>query len=82
MPLYDYVCRACGESFEARTGAEERPACPSCGEPEAERVLTGFAGPFTVGLRGAAAKRSDALRQAREERRREEQRRRREQHPG
>ena len=29
------------------------PPCPHCGAADAERVLTGFAGPFKVGLRGA-----------------------------
>ncbi|MFL5824792.1 MAG: FmdB family zinc ribbon protein [Solirubrobacteraceae bacterium] len=77
MPLYDFVCRSCGEPFEARTAVDELPACPACGEPGAERLLTGFAGPFTVGLRGAAAKRSNSLRQAREEQHREERVRRR-----
>jgi len=76
MPLYDFRCRSCGASFEARTPADELPDCPDCGAPAAERLLSGFAGPFTVGLRGAQARRSDAVRQAREERRREERARR------
>ncbi len=71
MPLYDFRCPSCGEQFEARAGVEERPDCPKCGAPGAERVLSGFAGPFTVGLRGSAARRSNAQRQAREEQRRE-----------
>ena len=71
MPLYDYVCRSCGQAFEARTGAAERPPGPACGDPEAERRFTQFAGPFTVAPRGAAAKRSNSTRQAREEQRRE-----------
>ena len=45
--------------------------CPACGEPDAERLPTAFAGPFSGGLRGAAAKRSNATRRAREEQRRE-----------
>ena len=71
MPLYDFTCRYCGEQFEARTGPEETPSCPACGGRDTERVLTRFAGPFTVGLRGAAAKRSNAVRAAREEQRSE-----------
>lgn len=72
MPLYDFLCRACGQTFEAQTGVEELPACPSCGAGETERQLRTFAGPFRVGLRGAAARRSNSQRQAREERRREQ----------
>jgi putative FmdB family regulatory protein len=71
MPLYDFKCPACGETFEARTAVDETPSCPKCGQPGAERRLSSFAGPFTVGLRGAAARRSNAQRKAREEGRRE-----------
>jgi putative FmdB family regulatory protein len=77
MPLYDFRCGVCGERFEARAGFEERPACPSCGAPECERLLSPFSGPFPVGLRGYAARRSNDTRRVREEQRRErrEQRR-------
>jgi hypothetical protein len=50
-----------------------------CQTPEAQRVFSPFAGPFKIGLRGAAARRSNAIRRAREEQRREERARRREQ---
>jgi len=71
MPLYDFTCRACGEQFEARGSPGESVPCARCGSAEVERLLSGFAGPFTVGLRGVAARRSDATRRAREEGRRE-----------
>lgn len=71
MPLYEFRCGACGKRFEARVSYEESPRCPTCGAGESERLLTPFAGPFTVGLRGAAARRSNAARRAREELRRE-----------
>ncbi len=71
MPLYDFVCEACGEPFEAMARAGELASCPHCGAGEVHRVYAPFAGPFTVGLRGAAAKRSNAQRAAREEQRRE-----------
>jgi putative FmdB family regulatory protein len=77
MPLYDFKCPACGTSFEAQVPHGQLPACPSCGTAGAERVFSAFAGPFTVGLRGAAARQSNAVRRAREEQRaeRREQRR-------
>jgi putative FmdB family regulatory protein len=77
MPLYDFVCPACGERFEARAGFDERPACPACGAPEAERVISGFSGPFTTRPQGGDARRADATRRAREDQRseRREQRR-------
>ncbi|HUZ27779.1 MAG TPA: zinc ribbon domain-containing protein [Solirubrobacteraceae bacterium] len=71
MPLYDFVCRSCGERFEARSSPEAPVACPVCGAPDTERQVSGFAGPFTVGLRGAAARRSNTRRRAREEQRQE-----------
>lgn len=49
----------------------ELPACPACGALDPERLLGSFAGPFSVGLRGAAAKRSNASRRAREDLRQE-----------
>jgi putative FmdB family regulatory protein len=81
MPLYDFKCVACGESFEAQVPHGQRADCPSCGAGDAERVFSAFAGPFTIGLRGAAARRSNATRSARGEQRQErrEQRRQREQ---
>jgi putative FmdB family regulatory protein len=80
MPLYDFKCVACGTQFEAHMPYGQLPSCPSCAAPDAERVLSSFAGPFTIGLRGAAARRSNAVRRAREEQRgeRREQRRQRE----
>ncbi len=79
MPLYDFRCRSCGEEFEDRVPASVVPPCPACGAADAERVLSAFAGPFTVGLRGAAARRSNATRRVREEQRAERRAKRREQ---
>ena len=43
MPLYVYICRACGHEFETlvRTGSE--PACPSCQSQDLERQPSTFA---------------------------------------
>lgn len=76
MPLYDFRCRACDERFEDRVAHDELPRCPACGSEDTERVPTAFAGPFTVAPRGAAARRSNATRGAREEARRERRERR------
>jgi putative FmdB family regulatory protein len=69
MPLYDFVCRTCGAQFEARTSPDDHPACPDCGAAETERLLSPFAGPFTVAPKGLAARRSNAVRRVREEQR-------------
>jgi putative FmdB family regulatory protein len=67
MPLYDFRCRSCGEPFEAFARAGATAPCPSCGSADVERVLSPFAGPFTVAPRGLAARRSNAQRRVREE---------------
>ena len=71
MPLYDFHCRACEARFEARTPADGLARCPDCGSEETERLLSPFAGPFTVRPRGLAARRADADRAAREQQRAE-----------
>lgn len=82
VPLYDFRCQRCEERFEALAGVSAGAACPSCGSEEVERVYSAFAGPFTVGLRGQAAKRSNATRAVREEQRRERKEARRQQREG
>jgi putative FmdB family regulatory protein len=71
MPLYDFRCRACGAQFEELTSVDAAPPCHACGSTDVQRLLGSFAGPFTVGLRGAAARRSNAVRHAREQQRQE-----------
>ncbi len=71
MPLYDFRCRSCGEQFEEFAPPGATAPCPACGGADVERVLTAFAGPFTVAPRGVAARRSNAQRRVREEQRAE-----------
>ena len=42
MPMYDYVCAACGATFEelCRGGETASPACPVCGGTETRRQLS------------------------------------------
>jgi putative FmdB family regulatory protein len=86
MPLYDFGCDACDERFEAWARPGERPACPACGAPRTRRLYTPISPPPKLGLRGRAARESDARRAERErhrkERFREQRRRRREQQGG
>jgi putative FmdB family regulatory protein len=83
VPLYDFACDACGDEFEASAPAGGSAACPSCGAAEARRLWRPIAPPPKFGLRGAAARESDARRADREVRKKEafvaERRRKREQ---
>jgi len=41
MPLYDYRCAACGNTFEARHNiSADAPNCPQCGTPKPTRLIT------------------------------------------
>ncbi len=71
VPLYDFRCTDCGTEFEAFASVSGTASCPECASMEVERVLTGFAGPFTLRKRGPEAARSNSARAAREEARRE-----------
>lgn len=46
MPIYEYKCSECGHRFEAlqRIGADGSDlACPRCGTPRPEKMLSAFA---------------------------------------
>jgi putative FmdB family regulatory protein len=45
MPIFEYVCEACGHEFEflKLPAATAAPSCPACQSPNLERRLSGFA---------------------------------------
>ena len=46
MPMFEYLCRACGERFEelrSATSEEPAPACPECGSKEIVKLFSAFA---------------------------------------
>ena len=53
MPLYEYVCRGCGERFERLVRGGATPACPSCLSTDLERLLSSF-GVSSEGTRQSA----------------------------
>lgn len=45
MPIFEYRCGRCAAEFEwlHATAKAEPPACPSCGESGAQRLISRFA---------------------------------------
>jgi len=46
MPMFEYVCRACGERFEelrSRDQDSRAPACPECGSEQVVKLFSSFA---------------------------------------
>jgi putative FmdB family regulatory protein len=54
MPLYDFVCRACGHEFEALVRGPEAPECPECHGTDLERLLSSFVASSEEGRQKAA----------------------------
>ena len=57
MPLYEYRCTACDETFEALVRAGDTPHCPACQSPQLERLVSLFA-VDSEGTRDAARQKS------------------------
>lgn len=67
MPLYEFDCDVCGARFEEIVPAGATAACPACGNERVTRVFSTIAtAPLPVGLKGKAARESDARRTERE----------------
>lgn len=45
MPLFDFICHACGKEFEVLLMGKERPLCPHCGSKDLEKKMSAFARP-------------------------------------
>ena len=61
MPIYEYVCRACGNRFDLLVRGKETAACPSCASQDLERLLSlpTVKSESTHALAMAAAKKRD-----------------------
>ena len=58
MPIYEYVCRACGKQFEElvlKASDEAGVVCPACGADGAERMLSACAAHVSGPGGGSAA---------------------------
>jgi putative FmdB family regulatory protein len=72
MPLYDFSCDDCATTFEELARPGEAPPCPSCGSSSTQRMFTPIAPPLKLGMRGRAARESNARRAEREHVRKEQ----------
>ncbi|MDO8692300.1 MAG: zinc ribbon domain-containing protein [Dehalococcoidia bacterium] len=48
MPIYEYICKHCGERFERlrlRAAPQDSATCPHCGSEDTERAVSSFASP-------------------------------------
>ena len=58
MPLYEYICKSCGQRVEIlqRMGeGSEGLACPGCGEEQLEKQLSTFSSGSNGGAAGELA---------------------------
>ncbi len=45
MPIYEYKCKACGQSFEKLSSIAEKDSgkvCPFCGKRASEKLISSF----------------------------------------
>lgn len=42
MPLFDFVCRACGAEFELLVRGSEKPVCPKCQGTDLAKQMSTF----------------------------------------
>ena len=43
MPLFEYTCGGCGETFEKLVRGGRAPTCPHCDSGDLRKLLSGFA---------------------------------------
>lgn len=58
MPIYEFDCHDCGESFDKLVRSASRVSevtCPSCASPEVKKKLSLFSSKVSGGTRSSAA---------------------------
>jgi putative FmdB family regulatory protein len=67
VPLYEFVCDACGARFEGLVAPAGTSTCPACGGEDVRRLFSPIAERgIGVDLKGRAARDSNARRSERE----------------
>jgi putative FmdB family regulatory protein len=57
MPMFEFVCRTCGERFEeirSRDPEQPAPTCPECGSEQVVKLFSSFASPSAGWSSGSA----------------------------
>jgi len=55
MPIFDFVCRACGREFELLLLGSDKPKCPACQSVDLRKRLSAFASPRSGGGEGSGS---------------------------
>lgn len=42
MPLFEYICKACGAQVELLVTGNQKPVCPKCGSKKLEKQFSTF----------------------------------------
>jgi len=50
MPIFEYLCKDCGRTFEALVIGSNQPECPACHGRQLEQMLSTFSARATVSL--------------------------------
>jgi len=53
MPIYEFICKACGNEFEMIMFKDEKAICPACGAKDPQKKMSSFG--FSVGYKFKAA---------------------------
>ncbi|MFQ5883223.1 MAG: zinc ribbon domain-containing protein [Candidatus Methylomirabilales bacterium] len=54
MPIFEFLCRGCGASFEQFLMRREASvSCPTCGSPEVVKQFSAFSMPTAAGSSGS-----------------------------
>ncbi|MCK5543916.1 MAG: zinc ribbon domain-containing protein [Desulfobulbaceae bacterium] len=51
MPLFDFICQACGEKFETLIIGSDKPVCPKCKSGDLKKLMSTFS--HKIGGRGS-----------------------------
>lgn len=48
MPLFEYICKSCGETAELLVAGSKKLLCPNCGSKKLEKQFSTFSAPVSA----------------------------------